>query len=101
MILSTDPEAARAAANVQIERYAGLPNYRNNWKRIGFTEDEIEQRAHRFVDHVVPWGDESRLRAAVQAHYDAGADHVCIQPVSTAGPRDLDWNALEALAPSS
>jgi probable F420-dependent oxidoreductase len=100
VILSTDPEAARAAANVQIERYAGLPNYRNNWKRIGFTEDEIEQRSHRFVDHVVPWGDESRLRAAVQAHYDAGADHVCIQPVSTADPRELDWNVLEALAPS-
>jgi len=100
VILSTDADAARAAANVQIDRYAGLPNYRNNWKRIGFTEDEIEQRSHRFVDHVVPWGDASRLRAAVQAHYDAGADHVCIQPVSTADPRELDWNVLEALAPS-
>ena len=99
VILSTDADAARAAANVQIDRYAGLPNYRNNWKRIGFTEDEIEQRANRFVDHVIVWGDEDRVRSGVQAHYDAGADHVCIQPVSTDGPLVLDWNALETLAP--
>ncbi|TFH19878.1 MAG: TIGR03620 family F420-dependent LLM class oxidoreductase [Acidimicrobiales bacterium] len=101
VILSTDADAARAAANIQIDRYAGLPNYRNNWKRIGFSEDEIEQRSHRFVDHVIVWGDETRVRAGIQAHYDAGADHVCIQPVSTEGPLVLDWNALEALAPST
>ena len=101
VIVSTDADAARAAANIQIDRYAGLPNYRNNWKRIGFTEDEIEQRAHRFVDHVIVWGDEDTVRAGIQAHYDAGADHVCIQPVSTEGPLVLDWNALEVLAPST
>ena len=101
VILSNDPEAARAAANVQIDRYAGLPNYRNNWKRIGFTEDEIEQRTHRFVDHVIVWGDEDRSRAGIQAHYDAGADHVCIQPVSTDGPLVLDWTLLETLAPNA
>lgn len=100
VMLSTDADAARAAANVQIDRYAGLPNYRNNWLRIGFTEDEIEQRANRFVDHVIVWGDDDRVRAGIQAHYDAGADHVCIQPVSTEGPITLDWNVLEALAPN-
>jgi probable F420-dependent oxidoreductase len=100
VVLSTDPDAARAAANAQIDIYANLPNYRNNWKRLGFTEDEIEARADRFVDAVVVWGDEERLRAGVQAHYDAGADHVCIQPVPLEG-RALDWSVLEALAPSS
>jgi probable F420-dependent oxidoreductase len=100
VILSTDADAARAAANTALNMYARLPNYRNNWIRIGFTEDEIEQRADRFVDHVIVWGDEERLRAGIQAHYDAGADHVCVQPVSTEGPLTLDWNALEALAPS-
>jgi probable F420-dependent oxidoreductase len=100
VIFSTDADAARAAANTAINMYARLPNYRNNWIRIGFTEDEIEQRANRFVDHVIVWGDEERLRAGIQAHYDAGADHVCVQPVSTEGPLTLDWNALEALAPA-
>jgi probable F420-dependent oxidoreductase len=99
VIFSTDADAARAAANTALNMYARLPNYRNNWIRIGFTEDEIEQRANRFVDHVIVWGDEERLRAGIQAHYDAGADHVCVQPVSTEGPLTLDWNALEALAP--
>ena len=46
------------------------------------------------------WGDEERVRAGVQAHYDAGADHVCVQPLSTAGATTLDWRALEALAPT-
>jgi probable F420-dependent oxidoreductase len=101
VVLSTDPDAARAAANTAISIYANLPNYRNNWKRLGFTEDQIEQRANRFVDHVIVWGDEDRLRAGIQAHYDAGADHVCVQPVSTEGPLVLDWNALEALAPAN
>lgn len=101
VILSTDADAARAAANSQIDIYANLPNYRNNWKRLGFTEDEIEQRADRFVDHVVVWGDEDRVRAGIQAHYDAGADHVCIQPVSTAGRGAIDWTLLETLAPGS
>jgi probable F420-dependent oxidoreductase len=101
VILSTDAEVARAAANWSIGIYANLPNYRNNWKRLGFTEDEIEQRANRFVDYIVPWGDADHLRARIKAHHDAGADHVCIQPVSTAGGFTLDWNALEALAPTS
>jgi probable F420-dependent oxidoreductase len=99
VILSTDADVARAAAISQIDIYANLPNYRNNWKRLGFSEDEIEQRDHRFVDRVVVWGDEARLRAGIQEHLDAGADHVCIQPVSTEGRRTLDWNVLETLAP--
>ena len=99
VVLSTDADAARAAAIEALGMYASLPNYRNNWKRLGFTEDEIEQRDSRFIDAVVVWGDEDRVRAGVQAHYDAGADHVCVQPLSTEGALTLDWHALEALAP--
>jgi probable F420-dependent oxidoreductase len=100
VVFTTDADAARAAGNQQIDRYAALPNYRNNWIRLGFTEDEIEQRDHRFVDAVVVWGDEDRVRAGVQAHYDAGADHVCVQPVNPDMSADIDWNVLELLAPS-
>jgi probable F420-dependent oxidoreductase len=101
VVLSTDADAARAAGIEALGMYASLPNYRNNWKRLGFTEDEIEQRDNRFVDAVVVWGDEDRVRAGIQAHYDAGADHVCVQPLSTEGALTLDWHALEALAPAS
>ncbi len=98
VVLSTDPTVARETANAAIGIYAGLPNYRNNWIRIGFSDDEIEQRADRFVDHIIPWGDEDAIRAAAQRHYDAGADHVCIQALSPTDRRRPDWNALEALA---
>ena len=68
---------------------------------MGFSDDEIDQRADRFVDAVLVWGDEDRIRAGVQAHYDAGATHVCIQPVSTEGVTHLDDRVLEVLAPAS
>ena len=100
VVFTTDADAARAAGNQQIDRYAALPNYRNNWIRLGFSDDEIEQRDHRFVDAVVVWGDEDRVRAGVQAHCDAGADHVCVQPVNPDMSADIDWNALELLAPT-
>ena len=99
--LSTDSAAARDAAKAAIAIYADLPNYRNNWLRLGFTEDEIEHRADRFIDAVVVWGDEDRVRAGIQAHYDAGATHVCIQPLSPEGPTVLDRHALEVLAPNA
>jgi len=78
-----------------------LPNYRNNWLRLGFTDDEIDQRDPRFVDAVVAWGTTTQIRERIDAHYAAGADHVCIQPLSTDGPVTLDWNALEELAPGA
>lgn len=100
VVLSTDATAAREAAGVALSIYDQLPNYRNNWLRLGYTDDEIDQRAPRFVDAVVAWGDADAIRARVTAHYDAGADHVCVQPLSTEGPTVLDRAALEALAPA-
>ena len=97
--LTTDASAARDAAKAALGMYASLPNYRNNWIRLGFTDDEIEHRADRFIDAVVVWGNEDRVRAGLQAHYDAGATHVCVQPLSTQGAFAVDRQALEALAP--
>lgn len=99
--LSTDAIAARQAARAAISLYADLPNYRNNWKRLGFTDEEIEHRDDRFIDAVVVWGDEDRVRQGIQAHYDAGATHVCIQPLSVESPVTLDHHALTVLAPGA
>ena len=100
VVLSTDATAAREAGNAALSIYANLPNYRNNWIRLGYSDDEIERRDPRFVDAVVAWGDADAVQARVQAHYDAGADHVCVQPLSTEGFLHLDWAVLEALAPT-
>ena len=107
---------------VHLADYLGLPNYANNWKRFGFTDDDIaDGGSDRLVDALVAWGDEDAIAARVQEHRDAGADHVCIQvltdeplrspqrvPPSRSGPLRLtsmpqdpsnvpeidDWNRL-------
>jgi hypothetical protein len=43
---------------------------------------------------VIPHGTAAEIAAVVRAHLDAGADHVCVQPVGASGiPRD-QWTAL-------
>jgi len=100
-VLTTDRATAHDATREQLGMYADLPNYRNNWKRLGFTEDEIESRDPRFLDAVMAWGDEAAIAERIQAHYDAGASHVCIQPVNPADRSQPDWRLLEALSPKA
>lgn len=98
-VLTTDADVAHEVTRSQLGMYADLPNYRNNWIRLGFTEEEIESRDPRFLDAVMAWGDEAAIAAHIQAHYDAGATHVCIQPIDPADRSQPDWRLLEALSP--
>jgi probable F420-dependent oxidoreductase len=98
--LTTDAARARAVAADPLARYMPMANYRNNWLRLGFTEEDLAGKgSDRFLDAMVAWGDEAAIRARLQAHVDAGATHVCIQPFNPDGSSDPDWKALEALAP--
>lgn len=98
--LTTDASQARDVAAANLARYMALPNYRNNWLRLGFTEDELSGRgSDRFLDAMVAWGDETAIRARLDAHVQAGATHVCIQPLNPDGTAAPDWRALEALGP--
>ena len=100
VFLGSDPDEARRSAATAVELYTTLPNYVNNWLRLGFTQTEIDDRAERFLDAMVVWGDEDHIRAGVEAHYAAGATHVCVQPIHTGGRGGKpDWRVLEALAP--
>jgi probable F420-dependent oxidoreductase len=86
VLLETDPAKARAAGRKILEIYLGLPNYRNNFIRIGFSTDDFENGgSDRLIDAIIAWGDEDAIRRRVQAHWDAGADHVCIQEVPPGG----------------
>ncbi|MEM7141955.1 MAG: TIGR03620 family F420-dependent LLM class oxidoreductase [Actinomycetota bacterium] len=100
-VLTTDAEVAHQTTIDQLGMYADLPNYRNNWKRLGFTEEEIEARDPRFLDAVMAWGDEAAIADRIQAHYDAGATHVCIQPIDPNDRSQPDWTLLEALSPKA
>ena len=37
------------------------------------------------------WGDEATIADRIQAHYDAGASHVCIQPIDPETRGEPDW----------
>ncbi len=103
VLLESDPDRARAAARRALAIYLGLPNYRENWKWIGFTDADMENGgSDRFVDANVVWGDEGAIRKRIQEHWDAGADHVCIQPLNPSGERGMvpDERVLELLAPA-
>lgn len=98
--LTTDAAAGRAKGAEQLAIYSPLPNYRNSWKRLGFTEEQIASNDPAFVDAVMAW-DEETIQARIDADYAAGATHVCIQPVHPTAPRGtVDWKALEAFAPN-
>ena len=98
VILETNPEAARALARPVSRIYHQLPNYRNNWLRMGLSEKDIDDLSDRFIDTTFAWGNSAAIQERIQAHLDAGADHVCIQPVNPNGQMgDLHWDTLEAL----
>ena len=100
VVLESDPEKARAIARVHLQSYLALPNYSNNWKRQGFTDDDLANGgSDRLVDALVVWGDEATIAKRVKEHRDAGADHVCIQ-VLTADPREFPLDKWRALAPA-
>jgi probable F420-dependent oxidoreductase len=100
VVLETDPTKAREIARQHLKTYLGLPNYTNNWKRQGFTDADIaDGGSDRLVDALVVWGDEATIAARVQAHRDAGADHVCVQ-VLNADPSHLPRHEWRVLAPA-
>jgi probable F420-dependent oxidoreductase len=80
VLLETDPVEARRIARGHMAIYLDLPNYMNNLRRFGITDDDIaDGGSDRLVDTLVAWGDVDAARARVQAHLDAGADHVAVQ----------------------
>jgi len=99
--LETDPKVAFELAHKELSRYMPMPNYRNNWLRIGFTELDLDNGGNeRFLNAMVAWGNQATIEARIQEHFDAGANHVCIQPVHSAGDLDRVNAMLEAFAPS-
>ena len=99
VILEEDPSKARTLARANATMYQSLPNYRNNWLRMGLTEEDITQSSDKFIDTTFAWGNPTQIKSRIDEHFDAGASHVCIQPVHPNGqPGDLHWECLEELA---
>jgi len=101
VMLETDKDKARSVARQLMETYLGLPNYRNNLLALGFGEDDFAHGgSDGLVDAIVAWGDEDAIMRRIQAHWDAGADHVCIQALRSDGEMGPDLDLLGRLAPN-
>jgi probable F420-dependent oxidoreductase len=98
VILETDASKARQIGRKFLEVYLKLPNYRNNWIRLGYSEEDCNNGgSDRLVDALIAWGDVEAIRDRVRAHHAAGADHVCIQVLSDV-PKSLPMTQWRELA---
>ena len=101
VLLETDATKARAIARANMKVYVGLPNYQNNLKWLGYEDSDFaDGGSDRLVDAIVAWGDEKAIAERIQAHRDAGADHVCIQPFRADGQPGPDRDLLASFAPA-
>jgi probable F420-dependent oxidoreductase len=93
---------ARAWGRAWAESYLELPNYANNWRRLGFGDDDVaRQGSDRLLDAAFVWGGSEAIAARVREHLDAGADHVCVQVIGTPeGDAEADLRGLGELAPA-
>ena len=97
--IETDSIKARELGRKELARYMVLPNYRNNWLRIGFSEDDLANGgSDRFIDAMCLWGDVETVKKGLRAHFAAGATHVCLQPVHADGDFAARDRMLAALA---
>jgi probable F420-dependent oxidoreductase len=96
-ILETNAAVARATARSFLSIYLTLPNYVDNWRRLGFIDaDFAGGGSDRLIDSIIAWGDEKAIRGRIEAHWQAGADHVCVQAIGQAGLPDERLLALLA-----
>jgi probable F420-dependent oxidoreductase len=94
-VVERDPVRAKAVARRYAQLYLGLRNYRRNLLEHGFVEDDLEAGgSDRLIDAVVPQGSAEQIAEVVRMHLDAGADHVCVQPLGEDGIPRSSWTAL-------
>lgn len=98
VVFDTDPTSAREVARAHMATYLTLPNYVNNLKRLGYTDDDVANGgSDRLVDAIVAWGDLDAIVRRIRAHHDAGANHVGVQ-VLDANPAELPVRRWRELA---
>jgi probable F420-dependent oxidoreductase len=94
-VVDSDPGRAKAVARDYAKLYLGLSNYTNNLLEFDFTEDDVvDGGSDRLIDAVIPQGSAEQIAEVVRAHLDAGADHVCVQPLGEEGIPRRSWTAL-------
>jgi probable F420-dependent oxidoreductase len=98
VVVTTDVSQGRAIARKYAAAYLAMPNYLNSLRELGFSDRDFEGGgSDALIDAVIPSGDPETIGEHVRAHHQAGADHVCVQPI--AGTLAEQLEALRLLAP--
>jgi probable F420-dependent oxidoreductase len=91
VVLVDDPARARSIARQSLRAYLGMINYTANFRRLGFGDEDLSGGgSDRLVDALIAHGDPATVKARIDEHLAAGADHVNIQLLSAPGADPLD-----------
>jgi probable F420-dependent oxidoreductase len=95
VVVDPDPESGRADARAFAASYLRMTNYTGNLLRLGFSERDLaDGGSDRLIDAVIAHGSADAIAETVHAHLEAGADHVCLQPVGHGTEQVDDYRAL-------
>jgi probable F420-dependent oxidoreductase len=99
-IFNPDRAAARAAARQVMSGALATPGspFAANLIRLGFAEADIRSAADPILDQVIAHGNAADIAATANAHLNAGADHVVLQPA--VGNFAHQLHQLEQIAPA-
>ncbi len=97
-VLTTDRESGLRIARTFAKTYLALPNYANNLRRLGWSDEDVAgEGSERLIDAVIAIGDVEAISTRVREHLEAGADHVCVQ-IREERPDDPALGAYRELA---
>ncbi len=101
VVVEPDAGRGRAIAREHMALYLQLPNYVDNLRELGFGDaDFADGGSDRLADALIPRGGPEDVARRVREHLDAGADHVCVQPLGLAGDPGAALDQLRLLAPA-
>ncbi len=93
VVVEDDPAQARALAAALLRFMRTIPGYPQNFRRMGFTDDDISELSDRLIDGLVAWGDGTAIAERVAEHRRAGADHVAVMLVNQTDQLN-SWKSL-------
>ncbi len=84
VVVDADPAEANDLARKFVARYLRLVNYRKSLLREGWAEEDLNDGgSDRLVSELVLTGSAAEVADGIRSHIEAGADHVCIQPLGS------------------
>jgi probable F420-dependent oxidoreductase len=98
VVLAADAEDARERARDALAWYLDTPNYLDNLRWLGFSDDDFaDGGSDALVDALVAAGGEEAILERCRAHLEAGATQVAVHPLEREDP--FGRETLRRLAP--